>query len=101
MPVTYDSRFAWASVSVSEAAAGATPEAVALPASVPTWPGQVFADGTRTYAEQMETYQALRAAKRTAKGQREYRRRQKRTVRQASAIRSDELRVALLPPEGK
>jgi transposase InsO family protein len=94
VPVTHDSRQAWASVSVSEAAAGATPEVLAQPTVVPTWPGQVFADATRAYIEQMQTYEAQRTAKRTAKGQRKYRRRQKQTVRQAAAIRSDELRVA-------
>ena len=94
VPVTHDSRQAWASVSVSEATAGATPEVLAQPTVIPTWPGQVFADATRSYPEQMLTYEAQRTAKRTAKGQRKYRRRQKQTARQAVAIRSDELRVA-------
>ncbi len=94
VPVTHDSRQAWASVSVSEAAAGATPEVVAQPPATPTWPGQVFADATRPYAEQMQTYEAARTVKRTAKGQRKHRRRQKQTAHQAAAIRSDELRVA-------
>ena len=94
VPVTHDSRQAWAAVSVSEAAAGATPEVLAQPTAVPPWPGQVFADATRSYIEQMQTYEAQRTAKRTAKGQRKYRRRQKQTGRQAAALRSDELRVA-------
>jgi transposase InsO family protein len=94
VPVTHDSRQAWASVSVSAAAAGATPEVVPPPPATPTWPGQVFADTTRPYGEQMQTYEAARTVKRTAKGQRKHRRRQKQTARQAAAIRSDELRVA-------
>ena len=94
VPVTHDSRQAWASVSVSEAAAGATPEVLPPPPVGPTWPGQVFADTTRPYLEQMQTYEAQRTAKRTAKGQRKYRRRQKQTGRQAAVRRSDALRVA-------
>jgi len=94
VPVTHDGRRAWASVSVSEAAAGATPEVEPQSTVVPTWPGQVFADVTHSYSEQMQAYEAQRTAKRTAKGQRKYRRRQKQTARQAAAIRSDELRVA-------
>jgi len=94
VPVTHASRQAWASVSVSEAAAGATPAVLAQPPAGPTWPGQVFADATRSYLEQMQTDEAQRTAKRTAKGQRKYRRRQKQTGRPAAALRSDELRVA-------
>jgi len=93
VPVTHDSQQAWTSVSVSEAAAGASPEVVPPPTVGPTWPGQVFADASRSYREQMQTYEAQRTAKRTAKGQRKYRRRQKQTGRQAAALRSDELRV--------
>jgi len=93
VPVTHDRQQAWASVSVSEAAAGATPEVLPPPPVGPTWPGQVFADASRAYREQMQTYEAQRTAKRTAKGQRKYRRRQKQTGRQAVALRSDELRV--------
>ena len=94
VPVTHDGRQAWASVSVSEAAAGATPEVEPQPTAVPTWPGQVFADATRSYIEQMQAYETQRTTKRTAKGQRKYRRRQKQTARHAATIRSDELRVA-------
>jgi len=93
VPVTHDGAQAWNSVSVSAAAAGASPEVVPSPPVGPTWPGQVFADTTRSYREQMETYETQRTAKRTAKGQRKHQRRQKQTARQAAAIRSDELRV--------
>jgi len=94
VPVTHDSRQAWASVSMSEAAAGATPEVVPQPPPAAAWPGQVFADATQPYTAQMQTYAAERTVKRTAKGQRKHRRRQKQTARQAAALRSDELRVA-------
>ena len=93
VPVTHDRAQAWASVSVSAAAAGASPEVGPPPPVGPTWPGQVFADASRSYREQMQTYEAQRTAKRTAKGQRKYRRRQKQTGRQVAARRSDELRV--------
>jgi transposase InsO family protein len=94
VPLTHDGQQPWAAVSVSQAAAGATPEVVTPAAAPPTWPGQVFADPTRTYAEQMQGYEVQRTAKRAAKGQRQHRRRQKQTARQALAVRSDELRVA-------
>lgn len=94
VPVTHASRQAWVSVSVSEAAAGAMPEVVTPPATVPTWPGQVFADTSRPYADQMASYQTQRTAKRIAKGQRKHRRQQKQTAQQTIEIRSDELRVA-------
>ena len=90
VPLTPNSAQAWAAVSVSQAAAGASPEVVAPPDAAPTWPGQVFADPNRPYAEQMARYQAHRAAK----GQRKHRRRQRQAARQARNRRSDELRVA-------
>jgi transposase InsO family protein len=89
VPLTHDSAQPFAAVSVSQAAAGASPEAVTPPDGAATWPGQVFADPSRPYAEQMATYQARRAAK----GQRQHRRRQRQTARQALNRRSDELRV--------
>jgi transposase InsO family protein len=90
VPLTHNSAQAWAAVSVSQAAAGASPEVVAPPDAAPTWPGQVFADPSCPYAEQMASYQAQRAAK----GQRKHRRRQRQAARQALNRRSDELRVA-------
>lgn len=90
VPLTHDGNPAWASVSVSQAAAGASPAVVTAPADPATWPGQVFADASRPYPEQMATYQTQRAAK----SQRKQRRRQKQTARQALNVRADELRVA-------
>jgi len=90
VPLTHDSGQAWAAVSVSQAAAGASPEVASPPDAAPAWPGQVFADPNRPYAEQMATYQAQRAAK----GQRTYRRRRRQAARQALNRGSDELRVA-------
>ena len=94
VPVTHDGRQPWAAASVSAAAAGATPEVSAAAATPSPWPGQVFGDPARPYAEQMQAYHAQRTAKRTAQGQRKHRRRQKQTARRALAIQSDELRVA-------
>ena len=90
VPLTPNSAQAWAAVSVSQAVAGASPEVVAPPDAAPTWPGQVFADPNRPYAEQMARYQAHRAAK----GQRTYRRRRRQAARQALKRGSDALRVA-------
>lgn len=90
VPLTHDNAQTFASVSVSQAAAGVHPEGVAAPEVAPTWPGQVFADPSRSYAEQMTAYQVQRAAK----GQRKHRRRQRQATGQALRRRSDELRVA-------
>ena len=89
VPLTHASAQPFASVSVSQAAAGAEPEVVVPSDAAPTWPGQVFADPSRPYAEQMVTYQAQRAAK----GQRKHRRRQRQAAGQALNRRSDALRV--------
>jgi transposase InsO family protein len=90
VPLTHAAAQPFISVSVSHAAAGVDPEVVTPPETAPTWPGQVFAEPNRPYAEQMATYQAQRAAK----GQRKQRRRQKQAARQALNRRNDELRVA-------
>ena len=56
VPVTHRDPTDWVSVSVSEATAGAS-AAIQSPAPVADeWPGQVFANPTLSYAEQMLTY---------------------------------------------
>jgi len=90
VPLPHNSAQAWALLCGSQAAAGASPEIGAPPDAAPPWPGQVFADPNRPYAEQMATYQAQRGAK----GQRKHRRRQRQAARQALNRRSHERRVA-------
>jgi transposase InsO family protein len=90
VPLTHASAAPFNSVSVSQAAAGASLEAVVTLDGTPTWAGQIFADASQPYAAQMTHYQAQRAAK----GQRKHRRRQKQGTHQALNQRSDELRMA-------
>lgn len=93
VPVTHAGDHELAAVSLHAAAAGATPPEPAAALAAPTWPGQVFADLTRSYPEQMQAYAAQRTAKRASKGQRKHHRRQKQAERAALNARRDELRL--------
>lgn len=93
VPLTHTGDQALAAVSLYAAAAGATPAAPAAESAPPTWPGQVFADSTRSYAEQMAAYAAQRATKRAAQGQRKHRQRQKQAERAELRAQRDELRL--------
>jgi transposase InsO family protein len=93
VPVTHTDPTDWVSVSVSEATAGVVAE-TPPPAPTAEWPGQVFADSTLTYAEQMQTYGEQRTAKRLSQGQRKHLRRAKQAARAELNARSDELRLA-------
>jgi len=93
VPVTHLAAQELPAVSLYAAAAGVTsPDPAAPPAPV-TFPGQVFAETTRSYPEQMQDYAAQRAVKRAAKGQRKHRRRQKQAERAELNARRDELRL--------
>jgi transposase InsO family protein len=92
VPVSHSERSDWLSLSLTEAAAGVCTATAAAP-SVAEWPGQVFADPTLPYAEQMHRYVAQRTAKRLSRGQRKHRRRQKQAARADWNAQSDELRL--------
>jgi len=102
VPVTHDASQPFASVSVSEAVAGAVPEeAQTAKSGESAWPGQVFGNATArpgpresiTYSEQMQEYVEQRKAKRLSRGQRKHRRRQKQSERAELKTRSEELRI--------
>ena len=93
VPLTHDGVHALASVSTAAAASGVTPDALPTPAPPSDCPGQVFAETTLAYPDQMRAYVERRQAKRASKGQRKHRRRQKQAARQALNAQSDELRV--------
>jgi transposase InsO family protein len=93
VPVTHAGDHELAAVSLYAAAAGATPPEPAAAPAAPTWPGQVFADPTRSYPAQMQAYAAQRAVKRAAQGQRKHRRRQKQAERAEVHAQRDELRL--------
>jgi transposase InsO family protein/transposase len=92
VPVTHDGNQAMTSVSVSQAATGAIPEATPHP-TPPTWPGQVFDAPDLSYEDKMRQYVEQRTAQRASKGQRKHRRRQKHAERAELNARSDELRL--------
>ncbi len=94
VPVTHDASQPFASVSVSEAVAGAVPETKTPSVSESAWPGQVFGNNTTaTYSEQMQQYVGKRKAKRLSRGQRKHRRRQKRSERMEVKTRCEEMRI--------
>jgi transposase InsO family protein len=94
VPITHDASQPLASVSVSEAVAGAVPEAKTPSVSESAWPGQVFGSNTTaTYSEQMQQYVEKRKAKRLSRGQRKHRRRQKRSEQMEVKTRSEEMRI--------
>jgi transposase InsO family protein len=94
VPVTHDASQPLASVSVSEAVAGAVPETKTPSVSESAWPGQVFgSDTTATYSEQMQQYVEQRKAKRLSRGQRKHRRRQKQSERAELKTRSEQMRI--------
>ena len=93
VPLTHESTQVLASVSLSQAAAGAAPTPDEKVPVVAEWPGQVFGDVNLPYEQQMAQYAQQRAAKRASKGQRKHRRRQKQAERAALNAQSDELRV--------
>jgi transposase InsO family protein len=94
VPITHDASQPFASVSVSEAVAGAVPESKTPSVSESAWPGQVFGSNTTaTYSEQMQQYVDKRKAKRLSRGQRKHRRRQKQSERAKLKTRSDEMRI--------
>lgn len=92
VPVSHTDRTDWLSLSLTEAAAGVCAD-TPTPPSVAKWPGQVFADPTLSYAEQMQSYVAQRTTKRLSRGQRKHRRRQKQAARAELNAQSDELRL--------
>lgn len=93
VPLTHSGVEQLASVSLTEALAGALPTPRDGATEGREWPGQTFQNPALSYEEQIREYAEKRAAKRLSKGQRKHRRRQKQAARAELNAQSDELRL--------